>query len=109
MQLLADDLVIIAAGRLVSQGPVQEVLDTAAKGRVRVRTPNAEALVKQLAAQQISVSHADDGALLVAGADAPTVGRAALAAQVELHELSIERPDLERVFLELTAGKAGIR
>ena len=41
--------------------------------------------------------------------DAPAIGRAALAAKVELHELTTERPDLERVFLELTAGKAGIR
>jgi len=45
----------------------------------------------------------------VGGIDAPTVGRAALAAQIELHELTAERPDLERVFLELTSGKAGIR
>jgi ABC-2 type transport system ATP-binding protein len=49
------------------------------------------------------------GALLVAGVDAPTVGRIALAAKVELHELTTERPDLEGVFLELTAGKADIR
>ena len=46
---------------------------------------------------------------MVTGADAPTIGRAALAAQAELHELITDRPDLERVFLELTAGKAGIR
>ena len=43
------------------------------------------------------------------GVDAPAVGRAALAAGVELHELVAERPDLEQVFLELTHGKAGIR
>ena len=49
------------------------------------------------------------GALLVTGADAPTVGRVALEQRVELHELVAERPDLEGVFLELTAGKAGIR
>jgi len=51
----------------------------------------------------------DQEALLVGGVDAPTVGRAALAAGVELHELATERPDLEGVFLELTNGKAGIR
>jgi ABC-2 type transport system ATP-binding protein len=37
------------------------------------------------------------------------VGRAALTAQVELHELSTDRPDLEQVFLQLTHGNAGIR
>jgi len=110
MQLLADDVLIIAAGRLVSHGPVQSILDTAAQLRVRVRTPHAEALTKELAGhQEVTVTTAEDGALLVSGADAATVGRAALVAQAELHELITERPDLERVFLDLTAGKAGIR
>ena len=33
----------------------------------------------------------------------------AVAAGVELHELTYERPDLEQVFLELTSGRAEIR
>ena len=110
MQLLADDVVIIAAGKLVRHGPVDSVIGSMAHAsRVRVRTPQADALVTALAAQNATVARADDGALLVDGADAPTIGRAALAAQVELHELTTERLDLEGVFLELTAGKAGIR
>ncbi|MEU8255283.1 ABC transporter ATP-binding protein [Micromonospora inaquosa] len=110
MQLLADDVVIIAAGQLVRQGPVDQVLGSMAQGaRVRVRTPQAEALIAALKAQSATVDVDEHGVLLVAGVDAPTVGRSALAAGVELHELTTERPDLERVFLELTAGKAGIR
>ncbi|WP_410811737.1 ABC transporter ATP-binding protein [Micromonospora sp. 067-2] len=110
MQLLADDVVIIAAGQLVRQGPVDQVLGSMAQGaRVRVRTPQAEALTAALKAQSATVDADENGVLLVAGVDAPTIGRAALAAGVELHELTTERPDLERVFLELTAGKADIR
>ncbi|MET8086979.1 ABC transporter ATP-binding protein [Micromonospora sp. NPDC005194] len=110
MQLLADDVVIIAAGQLVRQGPVEQVLGSMAQGaRVRVRTPQAEALTTALKAQSATVDTDEQGILLVSGVDAPTIGRAALAAGVELHELTTERPDLERVFLELTAGKAGIR
>ncbi|GLZ59142.1 MULTISPECIES: ABC transporter ATP-binding protein [Micromonospora] len=110
MQLLADDVVIIAAGQLVRQGPVDQVLGSMAQGaRVRVRTPQAEALTAALKAQSATVDVDEHGVLLVAGVDAPTIGRAALTAGVELHELTTERPDLERVFLELTAGKAGIR
>jgi ABC-2 type transport system ATP-binding protein len=110
MQLLADDVVIIAAGKLVRQGPVDQVLGSMAQGaRVRVRTPQADALTKALREQSATVDVDEHGTLLVGGVDAPTIGRAALAAQVELHELTTERPDLERVFLELTAGKAGIR
>jgi ABC-2 type transport system ATP-binding protein len=110
MQLLADDVVIIAAGKLIRQGPVEQVLGSMAQGgRVRVRTPQAEELVAVLREQSATVETDEQGVLLVSGIDAPAIGRAALTAKVELHELTPERPDLERVFLELTAGKAGIR
>ncbi|MEV4762910.1 ABC transporter ATP-binding protein [Micromonospora chokoriensis] len=110
MQLLADDVVIIAAGQLIRQGPVDQVLGSMAQGaQVRVRTPQAEALTTALKAQSATVNVDEQGVLLVSGVDAPAIGRAALGAGVELHELTTERPDLERVFLELTAGKAGIR
>ncbi|MFG2101897.1 ABC transporter ATP-binding protein [Micromonospora echinaurantiaca] len=110
MQLLADDVVIIAAGQLVRQGPVDQVIGSMAQGiRVRVRTPQAEALTAALKAESATVDVDEHGTLLFGGVDAPTVGRVALAAGVELHELTTERPDLERVFLELTAGKADIR
>jgi ABC-2 type transport system ATP-binding protein len=55
------------------------------------------------------VNRGDDGLLHIEGVAAPVVGRAALTAGVELHELVAERPDLEQVFLQLTAGKAAIR
>ncbi|SBT50709.1 ABC transporter ATP-binding protein [Micromonospora narathiwatensis] len=110
MQLLADDVVIIAAGKLVRQGPVEQVIGSMTHGtRVRVRTPQAEELTTALREQAATVATDEHGALLVTGVDAPTVGRVALAAKVELHELTTERPDLEGVFLELTAGKADIR
>jgi ABC-2 type transport system ATP-binding protein len=110
MQLLADDVVIIAAGKLVRQGPVDQVIGSMAHGaRVRVRTPQVAELTAALEGHSAQVDKGDDGALLIGGVDAPTVGRAALTARVELHELTTERPDLEGVFLELTAGKAGIR
>ncbi|MGC4760901.1 ABC transporter ATP-binding protein [Micromonospora trifolii] len=110
MQLLADDVVIIAAGQLVRQGPVDQVLGSMAQSaRVRVRTPQAEVLAAALKAQSATIETDEQGVLLIGGVDAPTIGRSALAAGVELHELTTERPDLERVFLELTAGKAGIR
>ena len=110
MQLLADDVVIIAAGKLVRQGPVDQVMASMTHGvRVRVRTPQADELATVLREQSATVDADPHGALLVSGVDAPTVGRLALAAKVELHELTTERPALEGVFLELTAGKAEIR
>jgi ABC-2 type transport system ATP-binding protein len=110
MELLADDVVIIAAGRLIRQGPVNQVIGSMSTGaRVRVRTPGAETLGAELKSAGASVTTGTDGTLLVTGVDAPAVGAAALRANVELHELVTERPDLEHVFLELTQGKATIR
>ncbi|MDT5034915.1 MAG: type transport system ATP-binding protein [Micromonosporaceae bacterium] len=110
MEILADNLVIIAAGKLVRQGTVDEIVGSmSANARVRVRTPGADALTEALKQTTATVEPAPDGALLVTGVDAPTVGAAALRAGVELHELVTERPDLEHVFLELTHDKAAIR
>ncbi|GID95924.1 ABC transporter ATP-binding protein [Amorphoplanes digitatis] len=110
MQQLADDVVIIAAGKLIRQGPVGEVLGSMAGGsQVRVRTPQPAVLAAALAAEQAAVTTLPDEALLVTGLDTAKVGHIAFTAGVELHELSGERADLEQVFLQLTAGKAGIR
>ena len=110
MQQLADDVVIVAGGRLIRQGPVDEVLGSmTGLAQVRVRTPQAAELTNALAPLNATASPLPDGALLVTGADAATVGHAAFTAGVELHELVGERADLEHVFLQLTAGQAGIR
>jgi ABC-2 type transport system ATP-binding protein len=110
MEVLADDVIIIAAGKLIAKGRMDQIVGgMATAATVRVRTPQAEALTTEL--QRIGgLVHVNGaGALQVTGVDAPTVGRAALTVQAELHELVEERPDLEQVFLELTEGKAGIR
>jgi ABC-2 type transport system ATP-binding protein len=111
IQQLADEVVIIAGGRLVRQGTVEEVLTGMTDAaRVRVRTPQADQLAAALAdLPGAAVARGDSGVLTVTGAEAQAVGRVALKAGVELHELVTERPDLEQVFLQLTAGKAAIR
>jgi ABC-2 type transport system ATP-binding protein len=111
MELLADDVVIIAGGKLVAQGPVQDIVTESELSPVRVRTPQAEKLTTALEEREptVTVTPGEDGALLVSGASAPAIGATALAAGVELHELVTVRADLEQVFLQLTAGKAEIR
>jgi ABC-2 type transport system ATP-binding protein len=110
MELLAEDVVIIAAGQLVRQGTVREVLDSRNHlATVRVRTPNPEALITAVKERGATATPSDDGVITVAGLEVAAVGSAAFAAGVELHELTAERPDLEGVFLELTQDKAGIR
>jgi ABC-2 type transport system ATP-binding protein len=108
MEILADDVVIIAAGKLVRQGTVKEIVDSVGATQMRVRTPSPDALIAALG-PGVTVTPTDDGALLVTGADGATIGGVAMKAGAEIHELLTERPDLENVFLQLTAGKAGIR
>ncbi len=108
MELLADDLVIIANGKLVAQGTVEMVISGMSNADVvRVRTPDADKLVAALG-EEVTVNR-ENGALLLSGITAADVGLAALGAGVPLTELVAERRDLEDVFLELTAGKAAIR
>jgi ABC-2 type transport system ATP-binding protein len=109
MQLLADDVVIVAAGKLIRQGPVDEVLGSMGAAQVKVRTPQPDELTTALQAINAAVTAQADGTLLVSGVEAAAIGHAAFTASVELHELTPERGDLEQVFLQLTAGMAGIR
>ena len=110
MEVLADDVVIIAAGRLVTQGPVEQIVGSGSSApRTRVRTPNLQELVTAVRAAGATIQPNGNDSHVITGLDAPAVGRLALQAGVELHELVNERPDLEHVFLELTLGKATIR
>ncbi len=108
MEVLADDLVIIANGKMVRQGSVGDIIDSMGAPQVRVRTPKPDDLVAALA-PGIVVHRNNDGSLSVVGMDAPSLGDVAFGAQVAIHELVADRPDLENVFLQLTAGKAAIR
>jgi len=109
MELLADDLIIIAGGRLAAMGSLGSVVDSMARGgRTLVRTPEAEKLAAALGSHAV-VTPGDAGELYVTGVDAAAIGDAAQRAGIAIHQLTTERPDLEAVFIELTAGKAAIR
>jgi ABC-2 type transport system ATP-binding protein len=110
MQALADDVVIVAAGRLVRQGAVSEVLASMAGDvQIQVGTPDPEALASALRAIGAVVNPGGPGTLLVSGTSAAMVGDTALNAGVAVHHLSTDQPDLEDVFLTLTTEKAAIR
>ncbi len=102
VQQTVDRVVILAAGRLIREGSIQEL---AGADRVQVRSPQAEALRQALAGPGISVEATGPGALIVSGADIVTVGRAAYAEGIELHELSAARSDLEEIYFRLTGGE----
>src|SRR5688500_974869 len=61
MELLADDLVIIAAGKLVTQGPVEKIVGgMSTVAQVRVRTPKPDELLAELG-DGVVVTRGDNG------------------------------------------------
>jgi ABC-2 type transport system ATP-binding protein len=108
MELLADDLIIIAAGRLAAQGTVASVVGSMAHGgRTLVRTPDVEKLTAALSSAAVVTPAGGD--VYITGVDAIAIGDAAQRAGIAIHQLTTGRPDLEAAFLELTAGQAAIR
>jgi ABC-2 type transport system ATP-binding protein len=95
----ADDVVIIAQGRLLCQATLGQLEGTAT---VLVRTPTPEPLAAALAAEPLQVAPGDaPGTLRVTTTDPAVVGSAAFAAGIELHELRREEDELESIFLML--------
>lgn len=109
MEQLADDLIIIAAGRLIARGTVASVIGSMTPvSRTLVRSPELPVLTAALGAGT-AVMPAGAGGVYITGAGAAEIGDAAQRAGIAIHQLATQRPDLEAAFLELTAGKAAIR
>ena len=103
-----DDVVIIAGGGLVAQGPIGEVARQAAnRFAVLLRTPEPAEAQRALTAAALDVSLERDGALVVSGATPDAVGRAIASAGLTLYEMRPLDRTLEDVFLELTTTHEG--
>jgi ABC-2 type transport system ATP-binding protein len=98
VQQTVDDVVVIARGRLVRQGALADL--EGGPAAVLVRTPTPTLLRDALASYAVTEV---DGRLRVEGGTTDEVGHLAHAAGVELHELTAEASDLEKVFLRMTS------
>ncbi|WP_448059613.1 ABC transporter ATP-binding protein [Cellulomonas hominis] len=100
-----DDVVIIAGGRLVHSSTLAD-LARLAQPRVHVASPDTAGLAALVTRHGWTV-HTTGGQVSTGvellGVDAATVGAAAFAERVELHELSNRQVALEDLFLRLTA------
>ncbi|GAB3345803.1 ATP-binding cassette domain-containing protein [Modestobacter lapidis] len=101
VEAVADQLVVIAGGRIVAQGSKAELLTT--RGTV-VRAADPTALEQALAAAGIPATAGRSGAL-IADAEPEAVGRVAAAAAVVLVELRpADGGGLEELFRSLTGS-----
>jgi ABC-2 type transport system ATP-binding protein len=96
---IADRVVILNRGRLVTYGSIAEL--TAGTDRVIVRTPQLDRLRAAVPAPAV-VEQTGPDVLIVHGATQAEVGHWAFVAGVELHELRGQRVDLEELFFALT-------
>ena len=104
VEAVADRVVILNRGRFVRQGTIAEL--TAGSDVVVVRTPTPDPLAAAVSSDGGTVAAADGNVLRISGLTLEAVGHLAFGADVELHELSALRSDLEDVFFALTAEEA---
>jgi ABC-2 type transport system ATP-binding protein len=101
-----DQVVIIASGRTVYQGRLDDLRDSQ-QGRVIVRPSDPAALLAALRGKGIGpVGPTPDGQLVVIGAGTKDVADIALAAGVSIYGIHEDKPDLERLFFQLTGGQS---
>jgi len=104
MALMADHLVVIGRGRLITDEPTARFVERNSRTRVVVRSPQAERLAGLLEAEGAEVERDSDGTLAVTGVERADIGELAFSNAIVLHELSTRRATLEQAFLDATAG-----
>lgn len=99
VELLADDLVVLNRGRLVTAGSMSELQEEA----TLVRASASERLQDLLGAEGAAVERDGDG-LVVRGMPIEEIGQRAFDAGIVLHELSPHAGSLEERFLQWTSN-----
>jgi ABC-2 type transport system ATP-binding protein len=102
MAQTATRLVILGRGKLVAETSVEDFVGHAAAGDVLVRTPEAVALSRVLAAPGVTVTDDGSGLLRVSGVTAEQIGATAWRSHLPVYELTPERASLEEAFMQVT-------
>ncbi|VEG29710.1 ABC transporter ATP-binding protein [Actinomyces howellii] len=105
MAQTADHLLVIGRGRILTSGPVEEVIASATTDVVRVASPQAGELAGLLAGQGIELESPESGVLTTTTTTAARIGELAAHNGIVLHELTTQRASLEEAYLELTGGE----
>lgn len=103
MSLMADNLVVIGKGKLITSGTVADFVNGSKGSGIFVRSSKLAALEKALKGK-FEYSQMDGG-LKITGASTDEIGKLAFDAKVPVLELSVRSASLEEAFLEITAGQ----
>ncbi len=109
MAQTADHLLVIGRGRIITAGPLDDVIATARQATVRVVTPRASELAELLGDRGASVTTVAPGRLEVAELTSVEIGDLAAARSLPLHELTPLSASLEEAYLSLTRDEVEYR
>jgi ABC-2 type transport system ATP-binding protein len=109
MALTADRLIIIGRGRLLTDTPTEQFIESSTRADVLVRSPRAGDLAGLLTASGGAVVPDADGGLAVTGLDAPAIGDLAAEHGIAVHELVPRHASLEQAYLDITRDSVEYR
>jgi ABC-2 type transport system ATP-binding protein len=111
MAQLADDVVMIGRGKLITQGSVTDLTSLTSTEEVLVRAEEPERLRDLVVERDATVVEAPDRAeaLLVSGMSSEDIGRVAARAGLVLFELAPRRRTVEDAYLQLTTDSVEYR
>jgi ABC-2 type transport system ATP-binding protein len=107
MQVTADHLLVIGRGKLIANGPIEEIIAQSSLTAVRVRVPDPEqlrALRIRLENARFEIATATADELTIAGNRVAEVGDLAYELGIRLHELRLVEASLEEAYMEITAA-----
>jgi ABC-2 type transport system ATP-binding protein len=109
MENTADHLLVIGRGRLIADCSVSEFIERNSVQSVRVRTPQADLLVKVILDAGGMTMPGAEGTVVVQGLPVDQIGDLAFEHRIRLHELAPTQASLEEAFMELTADSVEFR
>ncbi|MEX1080281.1 MAG: ATP-binding cassette domain-containing protein [Homoserinimonas sp.] len=103
MAVTADHLIVLGKGRIIADASMSSILAGTANTRVRVRTPQAEAMINILRGPDVTVTLTTETDVIeVIGVPASRIGEIAAAEGIIFHELSSVGASLEEAYMSLT-------
>ena len=109
MAQTADHLLVIGRGRILTAGPVNDVIASATTDRVRVASPQATQLAELMASRNLAAQPVAPNVLETTATTAATIGELAAQGGIVLHELTTIRASLEEAYMTLTSDSVEYR
>ena len=109
MAQTADHLLVIGRGRILTAGPVDDIIASATTDRVRVASPQATQLAELMASRNLAARPVAPSVLETTDTTAAAIGELAAQSGIVLHELTTIHASLEEAYMTLTSDSVEYR